>query len=237
VNCVCTSIDDKRVLHLPRKLRPRLFCGLNAAELDEIMSVASHRHFSRASVIVQRDDPAERMFLLTKGQGRQFVITSGGRRLILNWLTAGQFFGGVTLLAAPYRYLVSTEVDPDSCLLVWDRKTVREFVTRLPVLLDNALSIAVTEHIAWAISARISLMSDDARGRIANLLLSLACGIGNVCTDGVEIKIGNEDLAAGANVTPFTVSRTLREWQREGILTKRRGRLLLQRPELLMDSK
>ena len=80
-------------------------------------------------------------------------------------------------------------------------------------------------------------MSNDAAGRIANLLLSLACGIGMVCPDGVEIRVGNEDLAAGANVTPFTVSRTLGEWQREGILTKGRGKLLLRRPELLMVSK
>jgi CRP-like cAMP-binding protein len=79
-------------------------------------------------------------------------------------------------------------------------------------------------------------MSDDAVGRIANLLLSLASGIGKVCPDGVEIPVGNEELAAGANVTPFTVSRTLSEWQREGILTKGRGKLLLQRPELIMSS-
>lgn len=237
VNCVCTSVEDKRVVRLPGRLRPRLFCGLAPSELGSIMSAATHRHFPRASVVLQRDDPAERMFLLTKGQGRQFVLTSDGRKLILNWLTAGQFFGGVTLLAAPHQYLASTEVDSGSCVLAWDKKTIREFVSRFPILLDNALSIAVTEHIAWAITARISLMSDDARGRIANLLLSLACGIGNDCQDGVEIRIGNEDLAAGAHVTPFTVSRALREWQREGILTKGRGKLLLRRPELLMDSK
>jgi CRP-like cAMP-binding protein len=237
VNCACTSIDDKRVIGFPGRLRPRLFCGLTTTEVSLILSAATHQHFPRISVILERDDPAERMFLLTRGQGRQFVITSAGRKIILHWLTTGQFFGGVTILAAPSQYLASTEVDAGSCVLVWDRKTIREFITRFPMLLDNALSIAVTEHIAWAISARISLMSDDARGRIANLLLSLACGIGNACQDGVEIKIGNEDLAAAANVTPFTVSRTLREWQREGILTKRRGRLLLQRPELLMDSK
>lgn len=114
---------------------------------------------------------------------------------------------------------------------------MREFVSRFPILLDNALSVAVTEHIAWALSARISLMSEDAAGRLANLLLSLASGIGKVCPDGVEIRIGNEDLAAGANVTSFTVSRTLRKWQREGILTKGRTKLLLRRPELLMDFK
>jgi CRP-like cAMP-binding protein len=176
------------------------------------------------------------MFLLTRGQGRHFVITRSGRRIVLQWLTTGQFFGGITILASPSQYLVSTEVEPGSCVLGWDKKTIREFVSRFPILLDNALSIAVTEHVAWAISARISLMSDDARGRVANLLLSLACGIGKACQDGIEIRVGNEDLASGANVTPFTVSRALREWQREGILKKGRGKLLLQRPELLMDS-
>jgi CRP-like cAMP-binding protein len=237
VKCVCTSVDNNQVVGLAGRLRPRLFCGLTTVEVSSILSAATHRRFTRSSVIVQRDDPAERMFLLTKGQGRQFVITSGGRKLILHWLTAGQFFGGVAILAAPYQYLVSTEVEAGGCVLAWDKETIREFVSRFPILLDNALAVAVTEHIAWAISARISLMSDDARGRIANLLLSLACGIGKVCHDGVEIRVGNEDLAAGANVTPFTVSRALSEWQREGILTKGRGRLFLQRPELLMDSR
>jgi CRP-like cAMP-binding protein len=236
VNCGYKSLTDKRVVGLPDLLRPRFFSGLKTTELSSILSTASHRHFPRFSVILRRDDPAERLFLLTRGQGRQFVITHSGRKIILHWLTAGQFFGGVTILSSPSQYLVSTEVESGSCVLVWDRKTMREFVSRFPILLDNALSVAVTEHIAWAISARISLMSDDAGGRIANLLLSLACGIGEVCPDGVEIRIGNEDLAAGANVTPFTVSRTLRAWQREGILTKGRGRLLLRRPELLMDS-
>ncbi|MGA8740642.1 MAG: Crp/Fnr family transcriptional regulator [Terracidiphilus sp.] len=237
MKCGCTSSTDRRVAGLPDRLRPRFFCGLTTTEISSILSSATHRHFPRSSVILERDDPAERLFLLTKGQGRQFAVTRSGRKIILYWLTAGQFFGGVTILSAPSQYLVSTEAEPGSCVLVWDRKTVRELMSRFPVLLDNALSVAVTEHIAWAISARISLMSDDAGGRIANLLLSLACGIGKVCPDGVEIRVGNEDLAAGANVTPFTVSHTLGEWQREGILTKGRGKLFLQRPELLMDSK
>ncbi len=186
-------------------------------------------------MVLQHDEPAERLFLLTKGQGTQFVITSDGRKIILHWLTAGQLFGGISILSTPSRYLVSTEVESGSCVLIWEKKTMREFVSRFPILLDNALSVAVTEHIAWALSARISLMSDDAAGRLANLLLSLASGVGKVRPHGIEIWIGNEDLAASANVTSFTVSRTLGKWQREGILTKGRGKLVLRRPELLMD--
>jgi len=209
---------------------------LTPTVVDQIVSTATHRHFSKACVVTHRDDPAERLFLLTSGQGRQFATSRDGRKIILHWLTAGQFFGGVTILSHPYEYLASTEVLADSCALVWDRKTMREFVTRYPVLLENALSIAATEHCAWSISARVSLCTNDAVGRIAHLLVSLACGIGKLGHDGVEIQVGNDDLAAGANVTPFTVSRTLGEWQRNGILTKGRGKLLLRRPELLMDS-
>jgi CRP-like cAMP-binding protein len=206
---------------------------LSKAELDAVLSVAKHREFRASSVIIHEGDPAERLFVLVSGHGRQFVTTSQGRKILLFWLTAGQVFGGIAMLSTPTQYLASTELHSDSCALVWDRQTIRELVSRCPQLLDNALSIAATENVAWLIAAHVSLSSDDARGRIAHLLISLACGIGKPIANGVELNITNEDLAAGANVTPFTVSRFLGEWQRAGVLTKGRGKVLLRKPELL----
>jgi CRP-like cAMP-binding protein len=210
---------------------------LPKSEIDAIVSAATHRKFPASSVVLQQEDPAERFFLLTSGRGRHFVITPSGQKVLLHWLTAGQIFGGAAILSTPSNYLASTELLSDSCALVWDRKTIRKFVSRSSGLLDNVLSIAVTEHIAWLTTANVSLSSDDAQGRIAHMLISLACGIGKVGYDGVEIPIGNDDLAAGANVTPFTVSRSLKAWQREGVLKKGRGKVLLRRPELLMISR
>ncbi len=164
------------------------------------------------------------------------MLTGGGRKILLHWLTAGQIFGGAALLTDSSKYLASTEVLSDSCALEWDRKTVRKLVTRVPRLLDNALSIAVTEHIAWLVGAKISLSSDDAPSRIADFLIGLALGIGISGPDGVVIPVANEEVAAGANVTPFTVSRFLSKWQREGILGKGRGKIILRRPELLVGA-
>jgi CRP-like cAMP-binding protein len=185
-------------------------------------------------VIINQEDPAERFFLLTSGQGRHFVITSEGQKILLHWLTPGQIFGGAAILSTPYQYLACTEVITDSCALVWERQTIRELATKSPGLLDNALSIAVTENIAWSTAAHISLSSDDAYGRVAHLLVSLASAIGEATRAGVEIKVLNEDLAEGANVTAFTVSRCLRDWERSGILVKRRGKIVLRKPELLL---
>ena len=67
------------------------------------------------------------------------------------------------------------------------------------------------------------------------MIVSLASGIGKAGPVIIEIHFGNEYLAAVANVTPFTVSRALAAWQREGVLTKGRGKILLQKPELLIS--
>ncbi|HET6205250.1 MAG TPA: Crp/Fnr family transcriptional regulator [Terracidiphilus sp.] len=234
MNCTCKFLSGNRFLGLPDTLRPRFLAGLATSELNAVLSVATHRRFLESSVIVHEQDPAERLFLLTSGRGRHFVLTGNGRKVLLHWLTAGQIFGGAAMISTPSNYLASTEVLSDSCALVWDRETMRELVSRIPTLLDNALSIAVTEHIAWLVGAKISLSTDDAQSRIAHLLISLACGIGKSGAEGIEVPVGNEDLAAAANVTPFTISRSLSKWQKEGILRKGRNKVILRQPELLL---
>lgn len=233
MNCAC-KLSASKILGLPDHLKPRFLSGLSGTELNSVLSAAKHRQFMASSVIINQDDSAERLFLLTSGHGRQFVITSDGRKILLQWLTTGQLFGGAAILSTPAQYLACTELQSEGCALVWERRTIREFVFRYPVLLDNALSIAVTENIAWSTAAHISLSSDDAHGRVARLLISLTSAIGRPTPEGVEMKISNEDLAEGANVTPFTVSRCLTGWQRSGILTKRRNKILLRKPELLL---
>jgi CRP/FNR family transcriptional regulator, nitrogen oxide reductase regulator len=148
------------------------------SELDAVLSAASHRRFAESSVIVHETDPAERLFLLTSGRGRHFVLTGDGRKILLPWLTAGQIFGGAAITSSPSTYFASIEVLSASCALIWDRKTIRELVARIQRLLENAFSIALSEHIAWLIGANVSLSSDDAQSRVAHLLLSLASGIG-----------------------------------------------------------
>jgi len=234
VNCGCQLLPGKWVADLPPGFRPRFLSGLPKAALHAVLSVAVHRQFLASSVVIHDGDPAERFFILTSGQGRHFMLTSEGRKILMNWLTPGQLFGGAALLSTPSHYVTSTEVLLDSCALVWDRKTIRELISQFPGLLDNGFSIAVTENIAWLVATRVSLSSDDATGRIAQMLLSLASGIGKPGPGGIEIHVGNEDLAAEANVTPFTVSRALAAWQREGVLTKGRGKVLLRKPELLV---
>ncbi len=53
--------------------------------------------------------------------------------------------------------------------------------------------------------------------------------------EGIELDVNNEELVNEANVTLFTASRMLSEWQRSGMVLKNRGKVLLRSPEQLLS--
>jgi CRP-like cAMP-binding protein len=210
-------------------VKSQLLEGLATSDRNAILAAATKRRFHARSVVLNQGDPAQRLFLLTKGRARFFFITPTGRKILLHWLSPGDVFGGATILSSPSQYLVSTETVKDSSVLVWDRTTIRGLVARYPRLLENGLSIA-SDYFAWYLASHVALTCHTARQRLAQVLASLARGIGREVPDGIELDITNEELANAANVTPFTASRLFSGWRRNGIVTKSRGKILLHCP-------
>jgi CRP/FNR family transcriptional regulator, nitrogen oxide reductase regulator len=213
-------------------LKSRLLEGLTQPDLGLILTAATPRRFAANSVVLNQGDPADYLFLITKGYARHFFTTQEGRKVLLLWLGPGDVFGGASLLFRPSSYLLSTETVKDSCVLVWRRNTIRELARHYPALLENALSLA-SDYLSWFLAAHIALISHTARERVAGVLVSLAEGIGQKVPGGVKLDITNEQLANAANVTPFTASRIMSEWQRNGAIAKSRGSIVLRAPQRL----
>ncbi len=89
------------------------------------------------------------------------------------------------------------------------------------------------DYLAAYRAAHASLICNSAPQRLARVLTNLAGGIGQKVPEGVELDVRNEELANEANISLFTASRLLSAWQREGILVKRRGKVLLRFPDRL----
>ena len=209
-----------------RNLRSRFFMGLSPDEVKTIVSAAIERRYLAKSVVVNQEHPADHLFLLTRGRARYFYMTPDGRKTILMWIPPGEMFGGSALLYQPSEYLVSTEAVRPISALVWDRATVQNLVARYPLLANNALLIMFDYLVAYR-AIHVSMTCHSAHQRLANVLANLATGIGQKVSEGIELDVRNEELANEANVTPFTASRMLGEWQRQGILRKSRGKILL----------
>jgi len=221
------------VISTLRQLAPRFLENLGHPELLEILRAATLRRFPVNSTIIHQGNSADHAFLLIKGRARYFFLTQDGQKKLLHWLTPGEMFGGATLMSKRSHYLVSTEAIRHSSVLVWERDIIRELARRYPVLLENTLAIA-WDYLNASLAIHLSLTCHTARQRLAQVLANLASGIGHKLPQGVEILVSNEELANAANVTPFTASRLLSDWQRKGLLTKRRGRILLHKPEHLL---
>jgi CRP-like cAMP-binding protein len=218
---------------LLRERKPRFFEGVDTPDIKTILAAGTEQRVSANSVIVNQGYPAGHLFLLLTGRARRFFLTEDGQKIVLLRVPVGEIFGEAAMLARRSDYLVSTEAVTDSNTLVWNRSTIRDLCERYPRLVDNAFLISF-DYLAAYRAAHASLLCNSAPQRLAQVLANLAEGIGEKVPGGVELDVRNEELANEANISLFTASRLLSAWQREGILVKRRGKVLLRFPDRLL---
>ena len=213
--------------------RPVFLEGLSPAEVKMVVAKAGIRRYAANDVITNEATGANHLYLLLEGAGRGYALTSRGGKIGLGWFPAGTIMGWASLVSKRMDYIVSMEAVTNSSALVWDRVTIQSIVATLPRLLENAMQIAY-EYVVTYRSLHLAALSDSAPQRLAQVLSQLATGMGHRVADGMELHIRNEDLANEAHVTIFTVSRQMREWQRQGLVRKGRGRVVVRKPEALL---
>lgn len=230
------SIESRRSSSLSmssHQITSELWDGLSLQDVNTILAAAVRKEVTTNTVIVNQNDPADYLFLLARGSARHFYITEDGQKVLLRWLVPGDITGGRALLKRRASYLVSTEVLRDSSIAIWPRNALHDLLNRYPTLAENALSLA-SDYLAWFLASHLALVSHSARERLAEVVISLAEGIGQKTAQGIELSITNEELANAANVTLFTACRILSAWRRSGALLKSRGKLVLRFPKKLI---
>ena len=214
-------------------LAPRFLEGLAPSDLAVVLAAATPQRFHARSLIASEGHSADKLFLMIEGRARTFTSTRKGEKVVLLWIPPGDFTGGRALLSKPTEYLVSTETVTDSFTLVWSRSAIVSLTKQYPRLLENALMIA-SDYLEAYRDMHVTASFHTARQRVALVLESLAKAMGHKGFEGTVLNISNEELANEANVTIFTVSRLLSKWQREGVLVKSRGRVVVRSPEELV---
>lgn len=223
---------SSRPAAISTRVRSPFLEGLAPSDVDSIVAAATPRRFLANSVVASQGERATNLFLLTKGHAKFFFIAEDGRKFLLHWMAPGEIAGVLALVQRSSLYLVGAEMAKGSCALVWDRATILSLAARFPRLLNNAVSIA-GDYVTLCINAHVALTTRSARQRLAQVLLNLARNAGKQVRGGVEIEVTNEELANAADVTVFTASRLLSEWQRQKAVAKSRGKILLRSKERL----
>ena len=227
------GITSSHTVALLTGLNSRFLEGLSSIEVRAVMEAATKKRFAANSLVASEGDPAEHLFLMLDGGARHYTMSPQGKKIVVRWIRPGELIGGAAFVSSPREYVLSSEAVTSSTVLVWDRATIRSLAAKIPRLMENALLVAYDYVIHYRIR-HVAASCQSAPQRLAQVLGYLAKEMGQRVPGGVELQVRNEELAHEANVTIFTVSRLMVEWEKKGLLTKGRGKLVLRLPEELI---
>lgn len=211
----------------------RFFTGLEKGETSVILAAATRQKFRGGEIIARAEEPASHLFLVRDGCVDYFVLTDDGREILLRRLVSGNIFGVGAFLSQPIGYVGTSKAVHTSEVFVWEHSVIRQLAKAYPRLGENALR-TVLRYVALFAERHIALVSKPAQERLAFALTSLGSRAGHMVSTGVEVNIKNADLASLADVSFFTASRFLQEWERKGAVEKSRGKVLIRSPEKLL---
>ena len=209
------------------------FDGADPALLARHDRQASWRSYEPAEVVVDFDDSTTEVYLIAAGTLRVTVRSAGGRELILNDLLAGDLFGEIAAIdGAPRSANVTALTRSRLCALPAEAFLDIVFAAP-PVCLRLLRRLAAKLRLQTARALEREALS--VRLRLCAELLRLSRRRVAATPDGEETRIVSppppqHEIAARIGARREAVSREMAELERQGLLGRRGGAILIPHP-------
>jgi CRP-like cAMP-binding protein len=204
-----------------------IFEGLSQEDLELVVSRASLRTAAKGAFLFRQGEPATEMFLLQSGCVRLSEITAEGREFLVRFVRPGEVCGDRAAFAGA-EYGASAVSNTPVRVYAWTTGTIVALLKEVPRLATNLFAIT-TRYLHYSRERYHLLATASAERRIRWAVADLARSIGSsegnaTAVTGRSVQADIADLAA---TTIYTVNRVLSAYERRGILTKKRGRIVL----------
>ncbi|MFL7870980.1 MAG: Crp/Fnr family transcriptional regulator [Anaerolineales bacterium] len=225
---------EKEVQELVR--RSSLFKDIRSAVFSQVMETSAPRSVEEDGFFFLQGDPATHAYVLVEGRVKMIQITPNGQQITMRIMTPGQTYGGIALLNPRAGYPATAQAVENSTALAWDTAHLRELVEKEPSISLNVMGL-MHGYISELQERQKALVTDRVEQRIARILLKLAAQSGRRIEEGVliDLPITRQDIAEMSGTTLYTVSRTLNEWERDGLLEIGRERVVIREPHGLVS--
>lgn len=195
-----------------------LFEGVPSAAIAELVTSARVRTLSRGERAFDQGETIERAHVLLAGAMRISQSGSDGGQVAIRFIAPSEIFGSVAIFTDG-QYPADGIAMLDSIEASWARQELLGLAERYPRIALNL--VAIIGHRLAELQNRVREMATQrAESRIANTLLRLRRQAGQTTAGGIEIAfpVRRKDIADIAGTSLYTVSRTLNEWNRRGII-------------------
>jgi CRP/FNR family cyclic AMP-dependent transcriptional regulator len=213
----------------------QLLSGLNAAELEALLALATPRLVKARKRVCRKDEPGHELFIVLSGKLKVCTSSGDGKEAILALLEDGEVFGEMALIDGQQRSADVIAVK-DSQLLVIHRKDFVPFLEAHPRACMGLL-VAFTQRLRKMDVLIEDLRFLDLKDRLAKTLYRLAQEHGRTVVGGglrIDFKISQEELGSLVGATRENVNKLIRAWVEAGVLETSQSTLIIRQPAGLL---
>jgi CRP/FNR family transcriptional regulator, nitrogen oxide reductase regulator len=211
-----------------------LFKGLDRAALLDVARAGRRRSVRAGGYFFRQGDHAVAQYVLLEGSVKLTQITPEGHQVLLRVVGPGEVFAAIAVLEDT-RYPVTAQAATPCRALAWDTASMLDLMSRYPELAINALRVMARRVQEFQDRYR-ELATERVEQRIARALTRLARQSGRRTEEGVliDLTLTRQDIAEMTGTARFTISRTLAEWEQQGIVRVGRERIVITQPHGLV---
>ena len=211
-----------------------LFQGIPEPDLAQILQAGRTKALLSGEFCFFQGDPADRIYILLQGRIRLTKSNPGEPAILMRIITPFTVFGAIAL-AQNETYPISAQAEADCRSIFWDKSEMKESMNRVPQLALNVMTI-LADHMQEFAERYQQMATERVERRLARTLVRLAHQAGKKTREGIliDLNITRQDLAEMTGTTLYTVSRTLSQWESQGLVICGRERVVLRYPHGLV---
>ncbi|MCB1724748.1 MAG: Crp/Fnr family transcriptional regulator [Gammaproteobacteria bacterium] len=201
-----------------------LFDGLTDEERDTIERHAVVKHYRKNTVIIERGDDANALYIMQSGRTKAYVANDKGKEIVLSEQEPGAVLGELALLGEIPR-TASVMTLEDSDFLVLSKVSFGDCMKQHPNIAFNLIR-SLARQVQTLTESVTDFALLDVYGRIAKILTDSASE-----EDGRQItpKLTHQQIADRVGASREMVSKILKDLRVGGYLEVDDKRYVIQR--------
>ena len=206
-----------------------IFSELSEADIASLAKLTSRRACPKDTVVFFENEEGDSFFCIVDGRIKVTILGDDGREVILSVLGRGDFFREMALLDNEPRSATAIAVEESELLSL--HRTDFQGVIGDNLAISVALIKVLTARLRKANHQISTLALLDVYGRVARVILDMAREEGRRLKDGriAFRRATHQEIANRIGTTRETVTRMLKDLERQGLI-KVEGRELVLQP-------
>jgi CRP/FNR family transcriptional regulator, cyclic AMP receptor protein len=195
-----------------------IFSDIPEEDLPNILPLLKERHFKKNHVLMFENDQSEEIYIIRSGMVKIYRLHEA-KEIVLSIAVPGEVLGEVEALSNDNHRISSIEALENVTTWLISKQDFLDIIDKYPSVLRKAYMVLVERTRVLNRLIRY-LTFYDVRTKVANLIMDLYYNFGKPSENGykIDLKINQSLLASMLGVTRESISKTIGEFQSEGLI-------------------